>query len=81
MNNPQILILDEPTTGLDVGLEKKLMSNLKKIIQEKTLILITHRFAALELVDRIIVINNGSIAADGPRDAILNALRTPEGTK
>ncbi len=81
VNNPQILILDEPTTGLDVGLEKKLMSNLKKIIQEKTLILITHRFAALELVDRIIVINNGSIAADGPRDAILNALRTPEGTK
>lgn len=81
VNDPSILILDEPTTGLDVGLEKKLMNNLKKIIEEKTLILITHRFAALELVNRVIVINNGKIVADGPRDVILNALRTPGSAK
>jgi len=81
VNDPSILILDEPTTGLDVGLEKKLMNNLKKIIEEKTLILITHRFAALELVNRVIVINNGKIVADGPRDVILSALRTPGGAK
>ena len=81
VNNPSILILDEPTTGLDVGLEKKLMNNLKKIIEDKTLILITHRFAALELVDRVVIINDGKIVADGPRDVILNALRTPEGAK
>ncbi len=74
-NNPNILILDEPTTGLDVGLERKLMDSLKNIIADKTLILITHRFAALELVDRIIVMNNGKIVADGPRDAVLNALK------
>jgi ATP-binding cassette subfamily B protein/ATP-binding cassette subfamily C protein LapB len=81
VNDPSILILDEPTTGLDVGLEKKLMNNLKNIIEDKTLILITHRFAALELVNRVIVINNGKIVADGPRDVILNALRTPEVAK
>ncbi|PNV82665.1 MAG: hypothetical protein C0627_09035 [Sulfurimonas sp.] len=81
VNDPSILILDEPTTGLDVGLEKKLMNNLKKIIEEKTLILITHRFAALELVNRVIVINNGKIVADGTRDVILSALRTPGGAK
>ncbi len=81
VNDPSILILDEPTTGLDVGLEKKLMNNLKDIIEEKTLILITHRFAALELVDRVVIINDGKIVADGPRDVILNALRTPEGAK
>jgi len=57
VNDPSILILDEPTTGLDVGLEKKLMDSLKEIIGDKTLILITHRFAALELVDRILVVN------------------------
>jgi len=79
VNDPSILILDEPTTGLDVGLEKKLMDNLKHIVQNKTLILITHRFAALELVDRILVVNNGKIVADGPRDAVLQALRTPKG--
>ncbi len=60
VNDPSILILDEPTTGLDVGLEKKLMNNLKKIFEEKTLILITHRFAALELVKcASLLINNG----------------------
>lgn len=79
VNEPSILILDEPTTGLDVGLEKKLMDNLKHIIEDKTLILITHRFAALELVNRIVVLNNGKIVADGPRDAVLNALRNPKG--
>jgi ATP-binding cassette subfamily B protein/ATP-binding cassette subfamily C protein LapB len=79
VNDPSILILDEPTTGLDVGLEKKLMENLKHIIQNKTLILITHRFAALELVDRILVLSNGKIVADGPRDAVLNALKNPKG--
>ncbi|MGB7402002.1 MAG: type I secretion system permease/ATPase [Arcobacter sp.] len=77
-NDPSILILDEPTTGLDVGLEKKLMINLKNIVEDKTLILITHRFAALELVDKIIVINDGKIVANGPRDAVLQALRNPE---
>lgn len=79
--DPAILILDEPTTGLDVGLEKTLMNNLKKIVENKTLILITHRFAALELVDKVIVVNEGKIAAFGPRDAILQALRNPEGKR
>lgn len=77
VNDPSIMILDEPTTGLDVGLEKRLMDSLKEIVASKTLILITHRFAALELVDRIIVVNNGKIVADGPRDAVLNALKNP----
>ena len=62
-----------------MGLEKKLVDNLKCIVEDKTLILITHRFAALELVDRIVVLNNGKIVADGPRDAVLQALRNPKG--
>lgn len=74
VNDPSILILDEPTTGLDTGLEKKLITHLKPVVKEKTLIVITHRFAALELVDRVIVLNEGKIVADGPRDAILKAL-------
>ncbi|WP_419769943.1 MAG: type I secretion system permease/ATPase [Candidatus Marinarcus sp.] len=78
VSDPSILILDEPTTGLDVGLEKKLMENLRYIVQDKTLFLITHRFAALELVNRILVINNGKIVADGPRDSVLQALRNPK---
>lgn len=75
LNNPPILVLDEPTTGLDVGLEKKLISHLKQIVKDKTLFVITHRFAALELVDRVIVLNNGQIVANGPRDKVLAALQ------
>lgn len=77
LNEPPILILDEPTTGLDVGLEKTLVEHLKQVVlnNNKTLIVITHRFAALELVDRVIVMTNGKIVADGPRDKVLNALR------
>lgn len=74
INDPSILILDEPTTGMDVGLEKEMIKHLKPIVADKTLILITHRFAALELVDRVMVVNSGRIVADGPRDEILAKL-------
>lgn len=75
LNDPPIMILDEPTTGLDVGLEKSLINNMKQIMHDKTLIVITHRFAALELVDRVIVLNDGKIVADGAKDAVLKALQ------
>lgn len=75
LNDPSILLLDEPTTGLDVGLEKSLITHLKQILDNKTLIVITHRFAALELVDRVIVLNQGKVVADGPKNAVLAALQ------
>jgi len=75
VNDPSILILDEPTTGLDIGLEKALVNKMKKIVEEKTLIVITHRFTALDLVDRVIVLSDGKIVADGPKDKVLSALQ------
>lgn len=78
ISNPSILILDEPTTGMDVGLEREMVEHLRPITKDKTLIVITHRFAALDLVDRVLVVNNGRIVADGPRDAILRQLQSPQ---
>ena len=78
MSDAPIMILDEPTTGLDVGLEKKLVRHLDSTLKDKTLIVITHRFAALDLVDRVIVVDNGQIVADGKRDKILEMLRSPK---
>lgn len=75
VNDPKILILDEPTTGLDIGLENSVIDRLSSIVEEKTLLLITHRFSALKLVDRVIVVNDGKIVADGPRDTILAKLQ------
>ena len=75
LNNPPILLLDEPTTGLDVGLEKTLITHMKEILNNKTLIVITHRFAALDLVDRVIVLNQGKVVADGPKNAVLASLQ------
>jgi len=75
LTDPSMLILDEPTSGLDVGLEKTLINQLKSVIApEKTVIVITHRFSALDLVDRVIVLSQGKIVADGPKQKILDAL-------
>ncbi len=75
ISDAPILILDEPTTGLDVGLEKSLVEHLDKNLDNKTLIVITHRFAALNLVDRIILINDGKIIADDKKEKVLQMLQ------
>lgn len=69
---PNILLLDEPTSFLDEVTEKQLIDHLKQWLRPKTMIIATHRRAVLELVDRIIVVNDGKIVMDGPRDQILN---------
>lgn len=69
---PNILLLDEPTAAIDDVSEKQLIDHLKTWLGHRTLIVATHRRAVLELVDRIIVVNEGRIVMDGPRDQILN---------
>ncbi len=69
--NPPILMLDEPTSAMDLNSERRLIMRMKDYIADKTVILVTHRTSLFSLVDRIIVLGNGRIAADGPRDKIL----------
>ena len=76
LDDAPIMILDEPTTGLDIGLERRLVSHLNSTLKDKTLIVISHRFAALELVDRVILVNNGKIVADGKKEDVLKLLST-----
>lgn len=68
------LLLDEPTDSMDMRTEFNLINDLKKEINDKTVILITHKNSMLELVDRIIVIDNGKILIDGPKDYVLKTL-------
>lgn len=74
--DPPVLVLDEPTSNMDNRTEALLKHNLSKIIQNKTLLLITHRASLLEMVDRLIVIDSGSVVADGPKGAVLEALKS-----
>jgi ATP-binding cassette subfamily C protein LapB len=75
IRKPKILILDEPTSSMDVPSERELIKHLKKAItKEQTVLVSTHRHGMLELVDRLMVLERGRIVADGPRDAILKAM-------
>ncbi len=75
LHDPPILILDEPSSSMDARTERRLCNNLKSILEGKTLLLVTHRASLLTLVDRVIVLDNGSIRADGPKDNILEAIQ------
>lgn len=73
LTSPTILLLDEPTAWLDEVSEKQFIQHLKGWLgEQRTLVVATHRLPILELVDRIIVLENGKVVMDGPRDAILN---------
>lgn len=72
LRQPNILLLDEPTAAIDDVSEKQLIENLKGWLGHKTLVIATHRRAVLELVDRIIVVHDGKIVMDGPKNQVLN---------
>jgi ATP-binding cassette subfamily C protein LapB len=72
---PRVLLLDEPTAALDEGAEREVIQNLHKLPASHTLIIATHRPAVLDIVDRIMVVDSGSIVIDGPRAAVLAQLR------
>ncbi len=75
VNDPAILLLDEPSSNMDNQSESLLRRRLQPVVAGKTVILITHRTALLRLVDRLIVIDGGRVVADGPKDQIVEALR------
>ena len=72
---PPILILDEPTSHMDNSSEEQLRQRLLDWVPGKTVLLVTHRTSMLSLVDRLLVLDNGKIVADGPKDAVIDALR------
>ncbi|WP_302806401.1 type I secretion system permease/ATPase [Cloacibacillus porcorum] len=75
LKNPSLLLLDEPTSAMDSGSEERVRHNLKIFAKDKTLLLVTHRTALLDLTERVIVLDGGRIVADGPKEQILAALK------
>lgn len=70
-----ILILDEPTNSMDNTTEANIRKKLFDYSRDKTLILVTHKAPMLELVERLIVVDEGRIVMDGPKEKVLQALQ------
>ena len=75
LNDPGLLLMDEPTGSMDHSTEMAVKQQLAQFIEGRTWIVVTHRNSLLEMVDRILVIDNGRIVADGPRASVVAALQ------
>lgn len=74
LSQASLLLLDEPSNAMDNVTELNFVSGLKDYIQDKTLVLVTHRSSMLSLVDRLIVLNEGRVVLDGPKQDVLEKL-------
>jgi ABC-type multidrug transport system fused ATPase/permease subunit len=72
LKNSKILILDEATSSLDSITEKEIQIALQNLMKNKTVIVIAHRLSTLNIMDRIIVIDNGKIVEDGRKEELIN---------
>ncbi|WP_306566027.1 type I secretion system permease/ATPase [Aquabacterium sp.] len=74
LHNAPLLLLDEPTSAMDFSTEALVTQRMQAFTEGKTVVLVTHRTSMLAFVDRVIVVDQGRIVADGPRERIMQAL-------
>ncbi|WP_420144568.1 type I secretion system permease/ATPase [Sphingobium sp.] len=75
LRQPRVALLDEPTAAMDEVSERHFIDGLKNWAQGRTLVIATHRMRVLELVDRVIVIDNGKILLDQPKEVALRTMQ------
>jgi ATP-binding cassette subfamily B protein len=71
MRDAQLLILDEPTAALDARAEFEVFERFKELSRGKTVVLISHRFSSVRMADRIVVLVDGRVEADGTHDELV----------
>jgi ATP-binding cassette subfamily B protein len=69
--NPPILILDDATSAIDVQVEQLIHESLRRLMQGRTTLVIAHRLSTISLADRVVLIENGQIVADGRHAELL----------
>ncbi|MGC6534571.1 MAG: ATP-binding cassette domain-containing protein [Parvibaculales bacterium] len=79
ISQPAVLLLDEPTTSMDAQAEKLVVATLARVTQNMTCIIATHRGALLEIVDRVVIIDQGRVVADGPTGDMLERIQAEQG--
>jgi len=75
LNDVPMYLYDEPTSGMDNTTETLVTQRLTDATKDKTLVLVTHKASLLSMVDRLLVLDNGKIVADGPKLSVLDALQ------
>jgi len=75
LRQPRMVLLDEPTSGMDGRSESLVIQRLSAYLKNRTLIVVTHRPAMLELATRVIVLEGGKKLLDGPKASVLEKLR------
>jgi len=75
LSNPTVMLLDEPTSAMDNASEAIAMAALGRLCAGKTIVYVTHKLQLLEYVTRVIILDAGVRVADGPKEAVLQALK------
>ncbi|WP_299948992.1 type I secretion system permease/ATPase [uncultured Ruegeria sp.] len=77
IGRPPVLVLDEPTSAMDIKSEAETIKRLETATQDTTMVIVTHRTSLLDLVDRVIVIEDGKVGMDGPKAILAQYVRKP----
>ena len=73
--DPKVMLFDEPTSAMDFSTEGDFKTRLSQYAAHKTMVVVTHRTSLIDLATRIIVVDDGRIVADGPREKVIEALQ------
>jgi ATP-binding cassette, subfamily B, bacterial len=69
--NPPILVLDDATSAVDVAVEQRIHEALQGLLHGRTTLIVAHRLSTIALADRVLLIDNGRVAADGTHQELL----------
>lgn len=75
IHRPKLVLMDEPSSMMDPGTEQQLINNLRRL-NHVTVLLVSHRTAMLPLMDRLVVVDQGRVLLDGPREEVLKRLQS-----
>ena len=70
VRDPELILLDEPTSALDFENEREVLRALDRLVEGRTSLIIAHRLSTVRSADRVIVMRDGRIVADGSHDVL-----------
>ncbi len=72
LSDPSVIILDDSTSAIDVEIEERIHGSLKELLRKRTTIVIAHRLSTIALADRVVLVNDGQVIADGTHQQLLD---------